>query len=407
MEKSIALTFIVFGTACSCLFGCARKEAVEEVKTKTESKDTLTLSPKAVQRFGFSTVTVQSKEHSQPITSTGQIVADENKVFHISSLSNGRVVSDTVMLGDVIHAGQKMAIVQNLEVSKIYGDYIHTAHQNDIDARLEETRLELAKKNYDRIKKLFEEKISAEKDMLKAEADYKLSEETLRGLHEHATHIREEARVMLAAYGVTLGSPNTETIVSNSNVIAPRTGVIIKKNVTVGDVVTNSEPLYVVADLSQVWLDIAIYDKQVEIVKTGDKVKFISDSLPGRVVSGRISYIKPLAEDKTGTFVARAVVANPNLDLKPGMIGQVEIQSLHSPSLAYLPETAVQKYGNESFVFIEQPNGSYKRQAVVLGDHLSGGYFITSGIRTGERVVDKGSFTLKAEMLKSTTSGAE
>jgi cobalt-zinc-cadmium efflux system membrane fusion protein len=89
------------------------------------------------------------------------------------------------------------------------------------------------------------------------------------------------------------------------------------------------------------------------------------------------------------------------------MIGQVEIQSLHSPSLPYLPETTVQKYGNESFVFIEQANGSYKRQAVVLGDHVSGGYFITSGIHPGERVVDKGSFTLKAEMLKSTTSGHE
>ena len=208
----------------------------------------MTLTASAKKRFDIEVATVGQKPFAETILTTGEIKADENRVFHLNSLANGRVIKDDVMLGDVIRAGQTLGLVQNIDVARIYGDYIHQAHQNEIDIKLEETRLELNKKNYDRIKGLFDQGIAAAKDYIKAEADKKLSEQTLSGLKEHRGHIREEAKAMLAAYGVPIGDSQSEHVESTNPIKTPRAGVIIKKNVTVGDVVNSTEPLYVVAD---------------------------------------------------------------------------------------------------------------------------------------------------------------
>src|SRR5271168_60514 len=262
--KNGLLPVIVASMICASLTSCSHKEVHEQTPLPVEPRDTINLSLSAIERFGIRVITVGQRPDSETITTTGDIKADENRVFHINSLSSGRVIRDNVMLGDIIRAGQVLAIVQNLDVAKIYGEYIHQAHENEIQVHLSETRLGLAKKNYDRLKSLYQEKIAAEKDFIKAEADKNLEEEILRGNKEHATHIKEEAQAMLAAYGVKLGDSHSEHVQSDSPITTPRAGVIIKKSVTVGDVVSNTEPLYVLGDLSHVWLDIAVYDKQLQ-----------------------------------------------------------------------------------------------------------------------------------------------
>lgn len=404
MRNSVLL-LVIWALVCGGITSCSRQEARDAEPDPATPSDTVKLSPKAVERFGLSVVTVGEKSDVQALTTTGEIKADENRVFHINSLTNGRVLKDNVMLGDIIRPGQTLAVVQNLDVAKIYGEYIHESHQNEINIRLSETKLELANKNYERIKGMFHEGVAAEKDYIKAESDKKIEEETLRGYREHSTHIRAEAQVMLSAYGVKLPTEHSERIESTSPITTPRGGVIVKKTVTVGDVVNSTEPLYVVGDLSHVWLDIAVYDKQLQGIKEGDQISFSSDSLPGRTFDSRISYIKPSTEDGSGTFIARAILDNPHLDLKPGMLGQVKVRQQHAEQFAFVPEEALQKYGNEHFVFLCEPGGTYKKQVVEPGRRIDGGYLITHGLESGQRIVGKGSFTLKAEMLKGTMAG--
>lgn len=390
------------------LTGCSRQDAVEKTTRPSvrPPSDSVQLSPAAIDRFGLRVVPVEAREQAETITTTGEIKSDENSVFHINSLSGGRVIADKVMLGDLIHSGQVLGVVQNLEVAKVYGNYIHEAHQNEVDVHLEETKLALAQKNYDRLRTLFKEGIAAEKDVIKAESDLRLAEETVRGLKEHARHIMEEAKSLLSAYGVPLNSINSEHIESSSPIIAPRGGVIVKKTVTVGDVVSSSEPLYVVADLGTVWLDIAVYDKQLQSIKPGDRVTFKSDSVPNRNFTGQIDYIKPsTAEDNSGTFVARAVLKNADMQLKPGMLGAVCITITGAMTQPFVPEKALQKYGKETFVFVDEGKGRYQKVDIELGPQLEDGYLVTSGLHSGEKIVSDGSFTLKAELLKSNLAG--
>ncbi len=169
----------------------------------------------------------------------------------------------------------------------------------------------------------------------------------LKGVREHQTHLISETQALLGAYGKTLRASDEDgsNIDNKSPMTAPRGGVVIKKNITMGDVVNSSEPLYVVADLSSVWLDSTIYDKDLAKIQVGESITFTSDSLPAKSFTGKIDYIQPLAGDVTRTFIARASLPNPSLALKPGMFGTALIHTSKSENLPYIPDSAIQRYG--------------------------------------------------------------
>jgi len=403
LKNKTANVFIIVTTLC--VSACAKPQIEKIESTKlTNIQDQISLSAQALNSSPLEILNVENRVDQAKIVTTGEIKADENRVFHINSIVAGRVMEDKVSLGKAIKKGDKLAIIQNLEVARTYGDYIHQAHQNQVDIAQVEARLELAKKTVQRLAHLSQEGIVAEKDLLAAENQQKILEIDLAGLKEHNIHIKAESKELLATYGVSLEEEEkkgVEHIDSGSPIIAPKSGVVIQKNVTVGDVVSPSQVLYVVADLSQVWLDLAVYDKDLQKIKEGERVIFHSDSLRGAKYSGNISYIQPVAGDSTKTFLARVILPNQNMILKPGMFGQAEISSNMGKNLPYLYDRSLQKYENETFTFIKTADGSFEKRLVTLGDRVGDGYLITNGIKEGEQVVGTGSFKLKSELLKS------
>lgn len=376
----------------------------KEAKPKARASDTVILNSESASLANIKTIIAEERTVAPELKSTGEIKADEGRVFHINSIVSGRVIKDNVSLGQFIKEGQQLAIVQNLEVSRLYGQYIHEMHQNEINIQQSTERLDLCKKNLDRARILFNEGIGAQKEVIAAENQYKLTDIELKGYREHAIHIKSEAEALLSAYGIKLSqTADSHKVETGSPLTAPRAGVIIAKNITMGDVVTAEQPLYVVADLSKVWLDVTVYDKDLASINIGEKVIFRSDSIPNKVFDGSISYIPPSASNMR-TFIARAVLPNPGLLLKPGMFGQVLIQKSERKRLPYLPDGAIQKYANETFAFVELGDGHYQKRVLKLSTRIGDGYLVESGISTGERVVKEGSFKLKSELLKSTAA---
>ncbi len=401
-NKSVYWISILSMILAFVLTGCSESQQnTVETKSKDERpSDIVQITPQAAQKNGIEITVVSTQAMSNEIKTIGEVKANENRLFHISSFVNGRVIKDNVALGDYIRQGQTLAVVQNLDVVKIQAGSIHELHANEVAIQQAKTRLNLAQKNLEREKKLLQEGISPRKDYLQAEADAAIARSELTGLQEHNTHIKAEARSLLAAYGMRF-NPDSERLSSGSPVTAPRSGVVIKKNITLGEVVSPDQPLYEVADLAQVWLDLTIYPKDFPSIHEGQMVRFVSDSLPEKTFLGRVNYIQTGASETTQTFVARAYLANPGNILKPGMFGQAVIQQEARETLPFVPEESVQKYGKETFVFIPQGQGRYKKQVVVLGNQVAGGYLVKQGVQAGAQVVGKGSFTLKAEMVKS------
>lgn len=370
-------------------------------------EDIIAVSPEAINTAGIKSQPIREMSYESDIKTTGELKADENNVFHINSMVAGRITVDKVNLGDFIRQGQTLAIVQNKEVTKLIGDYIHQKHSNEIQADQLRSRLELANKNLDRLNKLSEEGIAPLKDVLAAKNQVDQLTIELRGIKEHDVHLNSETDAMLSTYGKHLGNYENHKIESESPLTAPRAGVVIKKTITLGDVVNTAEPLYVVADLSDIWLDVTIYDKDLAQVKIGQKVTFISDSLAGRKFDGKISYIQPLAGDASRTFLARAVLPNRQLVLKPGMFGTAIIHTQRKEYLPYVADNSVQRYGKDIFVFEDLGAGKYAKRPIELGERLLDGYLVKSGIKSGALIVNSGSLTLKAEFLKRLTGAHE
>ncbi len=358
------------------------------------------ISPKAATLAGFEFATVEEKQSTGEITLFAQIKANENNVFHISPTLAGKVVQDKVLLGDVVKQGQTIAVLQNVEVAKVNAGFLKDLHKNELEISQAKVRLNLAKRNLEREKLLYEEGISPEKDYIEAQSHYELAELELESANEVSLHIKSEATALLGAYGSSLSNPKSEQINNSSYVTAPHSGIIAKKSVVLGDMVQPEDTLYELIDLSQVWLDIVVYPKDINRVKLGQSVIFSTETLAGKYFTGNIAYLQSQATDANQTFVARVFLDNKDLALKPGLVGEAIINTGDQEMQAFVPVAAIQSYGKETFVFVAKGDSKFEKRTVELGNKVSGGYFILSGLESGEEVVTKGSFTLKAEMLK-------
>jgi RND family efflux transporter MFP subunit len=380
------LTFSMF------LTGCGKKEA------ETVQSDIITLSQKAIEKAEIKSAMVTEQEVESSITTTAQVKSNEDSRYVLSSLATGKLVKDNVKLGDYVHAGQVLALVQNPEVVKISSTAVRDLHENNIALRQAQNRYNLAKTNYEREVKLYNNGISPQRDLLQAKTDMLLAKDDIATLQRRSSDIKNEANSLLSIYGT---SSNFNSLASSSPIKAIKSGIVTKKNVTVGAIVSTDEVLYEIQDLSKLWLDITLYSNNVNKIKKGQLVQFTSDSIKGKVFEGKVDYIQPISDDVSQTFIARVFLDNSLGLLKPGMFGNAVIKSDVKEKKAFVPEAAVQKYGKETFVFFNLGDNKFKKIPVELGEKIQGGYYVNSGIQAGDIVVTKGSFTLKAEMLKS------
>ena len=389
----LSISFLIL----TFITGCTPKNKPEE--TQTDS-GIVQLSKDAVKQAEIDTTIVEELPVISQITTTGQIKANEDKRFTVNSMVTGRIIQDKVKLGDYVRQGQVVAVVQNPEVTQINAGATRELHENRIAIRQAKTRYSLAQVNYVREKRLYSQGISPQKDLIQAQADLAIAKDDLANVNERVTHIKSEARAMLGTYGVS-ANLNSETLISSSPITAIRSGVITKKNITVGSVVSPDQVLYEISDMKELWLDITLYSNQIAQISEHQAVIFKSDSFPGKEFSGKIDYIQPSSDEPSQTFVARAFINNSLGLLKPGMFGQIIIKSNVKQNKPFVPDSAIQKYGKEVFVFYDLGGGKYKKQVVELGEKSEGGYFINKGVNVGDKIVANGSFTIKAELLKS------
>lgn len=396
--SGLLLAGLVFLSAC----GDSKTESPPS-RQQANAPDIVRLTPQAIQKSGIQTVLVSDRPNRSRLTTIAEVKADENQVFHLSSLVGGRVISDQANLGDVIRQGQTVAVIRNQEVVKAQAASIHELHNNEIAIQQAKTRLKLAQQNYQREKALYADGVSPRKDLLQAHSELELAKSALSGYQEHKTHVISEAKALLGTYGVDFNG-QSERLQTGSPIRAPRSGIITRKTITLGDTVSPDQILYEVADLSRVWLDMTVYPQDLATLRLGQSIRFTSDSLPNKVFMGRINYIPANTNPQNPMFMVRAFLDNTDYSLKPGMFGQAEIDSAtsstHQGSMPYIPEKALQTYGRETFVFIPLKAGEYRKQPVTISRQDATGYFIRQGLKAGTPVVTEGSFTLKGELLK-------
>ncbi|HXG28517.1 MAG TPA: efflux RND transporter periplasmic adaptor subunit [Nevskiales bacterium] len=178
---------------------------------------------------------------------------------------------------------------------------------------------------------------------------------------------------------------------------APQAGVVTELRVREGAQVTPGMPLMMLADLSRVWIVVAVPEAQAGWVATGKPAEARLRALPGRVFEGRVDYVYPLLDAETRTLRLRLVFDNPDGALKPGMYAEATVFGGARREVTLVPTEAVIRSGERSMVIVAEAAGRYRPVEVRIGAERAGESEVLEGLVPGQQVVVSGQFLIDSE----------
>ncbi|MFZ0239159.1 MAG: efflux RND transporter periplasmic adaptor subunit [Xanthobacteraceae bacterium] len=335
------------------------------------------------------------------VSATGSVGYDLLHLARIKPPARGRIESLDVTVGDRVTAGQRLAILDNFELSAAQSK-VASAEAAVNQAKV---RLATANADFDRATNLIRTGGIAQREVdairaaaASAEAELRTQEAELRQYQQ------EEARLLpVAAQNPDAGSPTDQApLDARGAIVAPFAGVVDSVAVALGDVVDPSTPSFTVADLSTVWVEAEVAEQDLGAVQVGDTAQVRVSAFPERVFAGRVTYISDQLETTTGTAKVRCEVANPDGALRVNMFATATIMSPQGGDAILVPSSAVQDVNGQSVVFMPTGHGQFAWRAVHTGLVANGQTQITNGLAADTPVVADGSYWLKAALTQST-----
>ncbi len=217
---------------------------------------------------------------------------------------------------------------------------------------------------------------------------------------EGAADLLESARRRLAYWD--LSAVQIERLLETGEVRksmtlhAPVSGIVMEKDVFEGQAFRPGQNLYMIADLSSVWVNAEIFESDAALVREGLPAELSIAALPGRTLTGRIEYVYPTVGDRTRSLRARISLPNPTGELKPGMYATVRLAPALGEVLT-VPASAVLYSGERALVFVDMGGGALMPHEVTVGLGGEGHVQLLDGVEPGERVVTSAHFLLDSE----------
>jgi len=349
----------------------------QEQHAETEDDGKIHFSDAQIKDAGIATVKAGSVRISSISQLSGEIRFNEDRTAHVVPRLAGVVESVAATLGQQVKKGQLLAVIASTQLSELRSELLST-----------QKRQALAQLTYEREKKLWHDKISAEQDYLQAQ----------QNLTEVDIAV-QNARQKLSALGASSAIAGA---LSRYELRAPFDGMIVEKHIALGEAVKEDANVFTISDLSSVWAEIIVPAKDLDIVRVGEKATVRATSLSS-VANGTISYVGSLLGEHTRTAKARVTLGNPNMAWRPGLFVNVDLTSTDSEVAVAVLSDAIQTLDEKPVVFIKV-EGGFAAQAVAVG-RSDGKYTeILKGLPTGAAYAATGSFVIKAEQGKGSAN---
>ncbi len=187
---------------------------------------------------------------------------------------------------------------------------------------------------------------------------------------------------------------------------APASGIVIEKDVLEGTRVMPGMDLYTIADLSTVWVEGEVFEKDLSLVSEGQPTSVTLEAYPGETFSGEVTYVYPTVSLEARTGRIRVELSNPDLRVKPGMYATVELEAPTTQSVLVVPRAAVHATGERSFVFVRREDGMLVSREVTTGLVSDPEIEILEGLDEGEQIVSAANFLIDAESSMGSAIGA-
>jgi cobalt-zinc-cadmium efflux system membrane fusion protein len=331
------------------------------------------LSAEQITAAGIQLAEARAQNISLGLPFPGEVRFDEDRTAHVVPRVPGVVEAVAVNLGQTVKKGQLLAVIASQQIS---------------DQRSEQAaaqrRLALARTTYEREKKLWQDKISAEQDFLQAR-------QALQEAEIAVSNARQKISVLSGSVVATGGN--------RYELRAPFDGVVVEKHLTPGEVVDESTAAFTLSDLSRVWVTFGVSPKDLNKVQVGKAVTVSAPEL-GAEVAGTVAYVGSLLGEQTRTATVRVTLENPQGSWRPGLFVTALVATDSREAKVAVPETAIQTVEDKPTVFVRTDDG-FEARAVELGSRAAGHVEITQGLEPGVQVASTGSFVLKSELGKA------
>jgi cobalt-zinc-cadmium efflux system membrane fusion protein len=378
---------IVVLSLSALLTACGDKADKKEASTEpTRARDPLavTVQPELMKQIQIGKTKLANVAGSLRIN--GRVEADETRIARVSSSVAGRLTDLEVVEGQTVKRGQVVATLRSTGLTDAQFAFVKSASQQ-----------QLAERAAERAKLLLDADVIGSAEVQRRQA------ELLQATAEKSS-LRSQLLLLGMAEDAVSALEKTRTVNSVSQVVASISGTVLQRMVTPGQVVQPAEIMFVIADLSNVWLVADVPEQNAAAVVVGKSVQAEIPALPGLRLSGVVSFVSDIVNPETSTIRVRMNLPNAGRKFKPAMLATMIIAD-SSVQQRVVPATAVVRQDDEDYVFVQTSPQRFVLRKVELGDELENTRVLLSGIEPGDTIVMDGAFHLNNERQRLALQG--
>jgi membrane fusion protein, heavy metal efflux system len=348
--------------------------AIQPSKEDGHDEQAIRLSEEEVKDAGITVEELKPHKMSGALTLTANITANQNSVAHVAPRVEGLLIKVNANLGDKVTKGRELAIIDSIPMGEAQAEYRRT-----------ESELRLSQTNFDRANGLIKEGVVPQRQWQEAKSTLERAQASFRAATD---------RLQMLGGLPDIGKPHF-------TIVAPFGGTVIEKEAVLGELAKPDKHLFTIADLSTVWIEADVLEKDVGKLSLGAKAAVTLTAYPGEVFNGVVAYVSNTLDRQTRTVKARIEAPNPDDKLRIDMFASVVVETrVADDKTLSLPQAAVLLVQGQPTVYVHTHHG-FEPRPVGTGEATKGRVVIASGLTEGEEVVTAGAFALKSRQLKS------
>jgi cobalt-zinc-cadmium efflux system membrane fusion protein len=328
-----------------------------------------------LERLGVRTAVVGDQPNQYRLELPGTIEYATDRYAEVGTIQEGRVQKINVKVGDAVKRGQVLAT--------LLVPAIATA----------QAALKVAREHARREGTLLTRSLTTAR-----ESELALGEVTAREAELAAAAAR------LKLFGASIPSSDSAIRPDGTlSLVAPIAGTIVARTAVIGSYLEPNETAFAVADTSQLWASLDVFESDLPYISTGASVHVTTDSLPGKLFQGTIEALEPQLGRTTRASRARVVLSNADGTLRAGLFVRAAVE-IKAPAASHghvlVPGASVQPLADRDVVFVQIGPGHFEARTVAIGRRTHQLAELSDGVRPGETIVVQGGFILRGEVTK-------
>ena len=385
---SVVLLALAGAGAYGMLFAGAKEKKLSEVSSQSR-KNAQNFTPTPSEWATLTIEPVNAKTFRAEYVTEGKVAVDEDRSTPVFSPYAGRVTKLLAKPGESVTQGQPLFTIEAADTVQAQNDFI-TAMTSQNKAK---SALELADIQYKRAKDLYEGRAIPLKDYQQAEATQVQAQNDMRSAVTALEAANNKLRILGFTDETIKTFQNKGTINPEITIYAPLSGTVVQRKIGPGQYVSAgaSDPVFVIGDLSTVWLTAFVRESDAAMVSVGQDISVNVMALPGRPLTAKINYVATAIDPSTRRLLVRATIDNKDGLLKPEMFANVTIYSAGDRAAPAVPKQALIYEGDQVRIWVAREDKSVELRQIKIGLINGNLAEVTSNLKPGEQIVVKGS----------------